>query len=299
MLETELSSLLPHAPTRSWIVSGRHSFELRQPAVLMGILNVTPDSFSDGGRLASHDAAVDAALKLVADGAAIIDIGGESSRPGAAGISADEERRRVMPVIERLHRERPAATISVDTCKASVARDAIAAGAALVNDISAGSDPEMLPMIADAGASIALMHMQGTPRTMQASPRYENVVDEVIAYLHARLDAATSAGIPESATLIDPGIGFGKTVAHNLELLRALPRFSREFARPLVIGISRKSFLSSLRPDAAPLPAAERDGISHVLHALMAPWCAALRVHDVRGARDAIALAQKLRGDHA
>jgi dihydropteroate synthase len=267
-------------------------------ARLMGILNITPDSFSDGGRYANAQHAVDAASRLIADGATVIDIGGESSRPGAAEITVAEELARIVPVIEGLRGLNGNIPISVDTCKAEVARAALAAGADMVNDVAAGSDPDMFPLIAERHVAIVLMHMQGRPGSMQDAPSYDNVVDEVVAYLHGRLEAAVSSGIPESAVLLDPGIGFGKTVEHNVALLRALPRFAYEFARPLVVGVSRKSFLSALCSQA--VAAADRDAISHVVHAAIAPWCALLRVHDVRGARAACDVARGLsEPDHA
>jgi dihydropteroate synthase len=283
MVEPSLS--FPVAPERSWTVGGRRPLGVRMPAGLMGIVNVTPDSFSDGGKFGKAEQAVAAAQQMIADGAEVIDVGGESSRPGAAEIPATEEIARIVPVIEGIRRANAGIPISVDTCKAAVARAAIAAGADLVNDIAAGADPDMFPLVAETRAGIVLMHMQGTPRTMQTSPRYDHVVDEVIAFLRRRLEAATAAGIPESAVLLDPGIGFGKTLEHNLALLRALPRFAHEFARPLVVGISRKSFLSALC--SPPVAAADRDAISHAVHTAIAPWCALLRVHDVRGARAA------------
>lgn len=263
-----------------------------RPAALMGILNVTPDSFSDGGTsLASADALV-AGVAMAAAGAAWLDIGGESSRPGATGVDAAEELRRVLPVVAGLTARLPDVPLSIDTAKAAVARAALAAGAAMVNDISAGADPGMFAVVADHGCPLVLMHMQGSPQTMQRAPRYDDVVDEVIAFLAGRLRAATAAGVREEAILIDPGIGFGKSVDHNLALLRALPRLTAELGRPLVVGVSRKAFIAGLTgafPDAA-----GRDAPSHVLHALLAPHCALLRVHDVAGARAACALAAAL-----
>jgi dihydropteroate synthase len=225
---------------------------------LMGIVNVTPDSFSDGGAYLDADAAVAHGLRLAAEGAAILDIGGESTRPGAEPVAPEEELRRVLPVIERLASSgqarlpveaggRPAwSQISVDTSKAAVARAALAAGASLVNDVTAlRGDPEMAAVVADSRADCCLMHMLGEPRTMQREPRYADVVDEVKAFLAERIEFALRAGIAEERIMLDPGIGFGKTVAHNLELLRRLGELVA-LGRPLVIGTSRKSFLGRI-----------------------------------------------------
>lgn len=262
----------------------------RRPARVMGILNCTPDSFSDGGHLATVAAAVAAGMRLVADGAAWLDIGGESSRPGAAPVDADEEVRRVVPVIAGLRAAGVTVPLSIDTVKASVASAALAAGATAINDISAGTaDSAMFPLAAEAGCPLILMHMQGTPRTMQTAPAYGDVVAEVGAALAARIAAAVAAGVRRELLLADPGIGFGKTVAHNLDLLRALPQLRAELAIELVVGISRKRFLASL--SGTPYPAG--DHLGHVLHALLAPWCALLRVHDVAGTMHALRTADR------
>ncbi|MCK6489113.1 MAG: dihydropteroate synthase [Planctomycetes bacterium] len=259
------------------------------PALLMGILNATPDSFSDGGRHLDPGAAVAAGLAMAAAGAAWLDVGGESTRPGAAAVDAAEEIRRVVPVVAGLRRAGVAAGISIDTSKAAVAAAALDAGAELVNDVSAGDDPAMLPLIAARGAACCLMHRQGLPPTMQARPDYRDVVDEVGSHLAARLAAALAAGVPAHRVLLDPGIGFGKTVAHNLALLRALPALATRLGRPLLVGVSRKSLLAALAD--ASCPADRRDGPSHILHALLASRCAMLRVHDVAGAAAALRLA--------
>jgi len=210
----------------------------------MGIVNVTPDSFSDGGQWLDHDDAIAHGRDLVAEGAAILDIGGESTRPGAQPVAADEERRRVVPVIEALRGG--GAQLSIDTTKRVVAEEALAAGATLVNDVSAlRFDPELAGLVADAGCDVCLMHMLGEPRTMQHEPRYDDVVDDVKAFLEERLAHATGEGIAEERVLLDPGIGFGKTVEHNLELLRRLDELVA-LGRPLVVGTSRKSFLGRL-----------------------------------------------------
>src|SRR5579864_7058363 len=213
---------------------------------LMGVVNVTPDSFSDGGRYLDPEAAVAHGLALEAEGATILDVGGESTRPGSEGVTADEELRRVLPVIEGLVAASVEARISVDTSKATVAEAALAAGATMVNDVTAlRGDPRMSEVVASSGADCCLMHMLGNPRTMQIDPRYEDVVGEVRAFLEERLSFATGAGIPEARILLDPGIGFGKTVEHNLELLARLDELVG-LGRPVVIGTSNKSFLGRL-----------------------------------------------------
>jgi dihydropteroate synthase len=215
----------------------------------MGVVNVTPDSFSDGGLFLSERAAVRRAVELVEQGADILDIGGESTRPGAEPVGVEEELRRVVPVIEALSRQGVAAQISIDTSKAAVARAALAAGATMVNDVSAlRADPEMAGVVAENGAECCLMHMLGEPRTMQrgvSGSSYGNVLEDVKAFLSERLEFAVGEGIDRRRVLLDPGIGFGKTVAHNLELLRRLDELVA-LGRPLVIGTSRKSFLGRL-----------------------------------------------------
>jgi dihydropteroate synthase len=210
----------------------------------MGIVNVTPDSFSDGGLFLEADAAVDHGAALAKEGAAILDVGGESTRPGAAPVSEEEELRRVLPVVDRLaalgHR------VSVDTSKLAVARRALDAGASIVNDVSAFRfDPGLADLVADRGSHCVLMHMLGDPRTMQQDPRYDDVVSEVKAFLEERLAFAMSAGVPEERVWLDPGIGFGKTVEHNLELLQRLQEIVA-IGRPVVVGTSRKTFLGRL-----------------------------------------------------
>jgi dihydropteroate synthase len=212
----------------------------------MGVVNVTPDSFSDGGLYLDHEAAVAHAGELEREGASILDIGGESTRPGALPVAEDEELRRVVPVIEALVQGGTAAQISVDTAKSRVARAAVEAGATLVNDVTAfRGDPEMADLVATSGADCCLMHMLGEPRTMQDDPRYEDVVSEVAAFLEQRMEFAIAAGVSEERIMLDPGIGFGKTLQHNLELLRRLDEIVA-LGRPVVIGTSRKSFLGRL-----------------------------------------------------
>jgi len=224
---------------------------------LMGVINVTPDSFSDGGRYLDPEAAVAHAVRLESEGAGILDVGGESTRPGAAGVTTEEELRRVLPVLEGLSAAKVRAQLSIDTSKAAVAAAAFAAGASMVNDVTAlRGDPEMAEVVADAGVECCLMHMLGNPRTMQDDPRYGDVVVEVKAFLEERLAYATASGIAEERILLDPGIGFGKTIQHNLELLARLDELA-ELGRPIVVGTSNKSFLGRLtgRPLGERLPA--------------------------------------------
>jgi dihydropteroate synthase len=216
------------------------------PFRIMGVVNVTPDSFSDGGRYLDTGAAIAHGLELEREGADILDIGGESTRPGAAPVGLEEERRRVLPVVEGLVARGTEALISVDTSKAALAKDALEAGAGLVNDVTAlRGDPGMAELVARTGAGCCLMHMLGEPRTMQDDPRYDDVVSDVKAFLEERMSYAIAHGIAEERIWLDPGIGFGKTVQHNLELLRRLDELVA-IGRPLVIGTSRKTFLGRL-----------------------------------------------------
>jgi len=268
-------------------------------AAVMGVLNVTPDSFSDGGCFLDPDTAVAHGIALVDAGADLVDVGGESTRPGAAPVPADEELHRVVPVIERL----AAATdvpISVDTTKATVARAALAAGASIVNDVSAGRlDPDILSVAADAGAGYVAMHMQGEPRTMQADPRYDDVVAEVGDFLATRVDLALDAGIAPGALAADPGIGFGKTVDHNLRLLAGLPSLVERVQVPVMVGTSRKTFIGKLLARAGgvadPLPADQRDeGTLATVVWAVERGASIVRVHDVRPAADAVRLLHAL-----
>ena len=257
---------------------------------VMGILNVTPDSFSDGGSYAATDAALAHARCMIAAGADLIDVGGESTRPGAPAIDAAVERARVLPVIEALRAE-TALPISIDTSKADVAAAALAVGADMVNDVSAGRfDVGMLPLVAERGAAIVLMHMQGVPATMQDAPVYGDVVGEVGAFLAARAAAARAAGIPAERIWLDPGIGFGKHGAHNLALLAGLERLVA-LGHPIVVGASRKGFLAALSGDpvAARLPASLA---AAVLAA--ARGARVVRVHDVGATRSALAVGDAL-----
>jgi dihydropteroate synthase len=263
---------------------------------LMGILNVTPDSFSDGGRFLAPDAALAHGRELLEQGADILDVGGESTRPGAEPVDAAEELRRVIPVLEALAAEARDAQLSVDTYKSAVARAALDAGASLVNDVSAfRADPRMAELVAERGADCCLMHMRGEPRTMQLDPRYEDVVDEVKAFLAERLQFALAEGVEEQRIMLDPGIGFGKTDVHNLELLRRLGELC-ELGRPIVIGTSRKGFLGRLAARAADAPAppdAARRLPGTIASNVLAyeRGASVLRVHDVAPVREALAVA--------
>jgi dihydropteroate synthase len=259
----------------------------------MGIVNVTPDSFSDGGLFLRADAAIERGLRLIGEGAEIVDVGGESTRPGAEPVSAAQERERVLAVIEGLSGARTAAQISIDTSKASVAEAALEAGASLVNDVSAfRADPQMAGLVADSGADCCLMHMLGEPRTMQRDPRYGDVVDEVKAFLSERLAFAVSEGVAEERVLIDPGIGFGKTVEHNLELLRRLGELLT-LGRPIVIGTSRKSFLGRILEGPGDAPAAGERLPGTLASNVLAyeRGASVFRVHDVAPVREALAVA--------
>ena len=254
----------------------------RRPSV-MGVVNVTPDSFSDGGVHLDPDTAAAAARRMRDDGAAIVDVGGESTRPGSDGVTLDEELRRVVPVLERLQGDVP---VSIDTAKAEVARRALALGAELVNDVTAlRGDPDLAGVVGDGRAYLCLMHMQGEPRTMQRDPRYDDVVSEVASFLEERLRAAVDAGVPEERICLDPGIGFGKTVDHNLELIRRLDVLV-SLGRPVLVGISRKSTLRKLT-GSDDLVAASVGGAV----AAFERGATILRVHDVKPHVDALAVA--------
>jgi dihydropteroate synthase len=260
---------------------GNFQFDLSRPLV-MGIVNVTPDSFSDGGRHLQHDAAMAHARQLIAEGADIIDVGGESTRPGAQPVSADEELERVIPVIEGL-RGVPV-PISIDTCKPRVMQAALDAGVQMVNDINALLDEAAMKIVSSSNVAVCLMHKQGTPQTMQLQPDYQDVVVEVSTFLRARIAAAEAAGMQRNRIVIDPGFGFGKTLGHNLALLRQLDVL-RELGVPILAGLSRKSMLGALTGQEADqrLPAS-------IAAALIAVQRGAniVRVHDVRATVDAL-----------
>jgi dihydropteroate synthase len=256
----------------------------------MGVLNVTPDSFSDGGDFFTPENAVTRAEQMVDEGAAIIDVGGESTRPGAVAVSLDEELERVIPVIEALHATVPV-PISIDTRKPAVMQAAVAAGAGLINDVSALQENGAVEMATSLEVPVCLMHMQGNPETMQAIPTYNNVVDEVVAYLEARAAACMQQGIPKERILLDPGFGFGKTTAHNLLLLQQLERLV-ETGFPVLVGLSRKSLIGKVLD----LPVDKRV-YPGVALAVLAVWkgAALVRCHDVRPTREAIEMCQAVR----
>lgn len=264
---------------------------------IMGIVNVTPDSFSDGGRYNTVDQALAHAEQLIEDGADILDIGGESTRPFAPPVSQEEELRRVIPVIEAITR-RFSIPVSIDTTKSAVATSALDAGAVIVNDISAGTfDPDLLFLCAQKKVPVILMHMQGCPETMQKDPRYRNVVAEILSYLKGRIKAAMAAGIPSSQIIVDPGIGFGKTMEDNLTILAALDRFS-ELKVPLLLGTSRKTFIRTLvattgdplPPDSMPVE------YGTLATSVLASFCdtAIIRVHDVAATHHALQVADAI-----
>ena len=261
---------------------GRFLLDLDRP-VVMGVINVTPDSFSDGGQFLELPAALARAQELVAEGAAIVDVGGESTRPGAAPVDESEELRRVIPLIERLAGSL-AVPVSVDTCKPAVMRRAIAAGASLVNDVSALRAPGALAAVAESGAAVCLMHMQGEPRTMQDAPHYDDVVAEVRAFLKARVAACEQAGIARSRLVVDPGFGFGKSLEHNLALLRGLPELASD-GLPVLAGLSRKRMITALTGRA------EGDRLAGSLAAAVIAsinGARIIRAHDVRETVDAL-----------
>ncbi len=276
-----------------WNITGE-SFDLSRRALVMGILNVTPDSFSDGGEFYGTDPAAEHGLLMWAEGADIIDVGGESTRPGADPVAESEELERVLPVISKLRRLAPSALISIDTSKANVARAALDAGARIINDITGGrGDSKMMPLAAERGAGFVIMHMQGAPRTMQTNPQYADVVAEVREFFRQQYACAISCGIDPMTIAFDPGIGFGKTLDHNLELLRNLALLRVE-NRPLVIGVSRKSFLGKILGSAEP---GARLAPTVALTALLRERGGdVLRVHDVKQNAAALRTVEALLG---
>jgi dihydropteroate synthase len=269
------------------------SWQLRTQAIsfdrtprLMGIINVTPDSFSDGGKTLEAAAAVEHGLRLVEAGADLLDVGGESTRPSAEKVDVREELRRVLPVVRALV-EKVTVPVSVDTSKAAVAREAIAAGAEVVNDVTAcRADPDMIPLIAETACGVCVMHMQGTPATMQQNPTYANVVEDVFGFLRDRRDALEAAGIQRTHIAVDPGIGFGKTLEHNLDLLRNARRF-QQLGCPVLVGHSRKRFIGAVLGDDA---ADRTAGTIGSALALARHGVHLLRLHDVAEVRQAIQL---------
>ncbi|HWM24978.1 MAG TPA: dihydropteroate synthase [Chthoniobacterales bacterium] len=273
-----------------WQIDDR-AIDLSQHSIIMGVLNVTPDSFSDGGEFFTAEKAVEHGVRMAAEGAQIIDVGGESARPGAQPVSAEEELARVLPVIAKL-REKIAAFISIDTTKAAVARAALEAGASIINDVSGGlADPAMMKLAAEKRSAFIVMHMQGTPQTMQANPHYNDVVAEVADFFRQQYASALECGIDSMAIAFDPGIGFGKTVEHNLELLSHLPCL-RVHDRPMVVGVSRKSSLGKMIGSAE---MSDRLAPTIAFTALLRERGAnVLRVHDVKENAAALRVTERL-----
>jgi dihydropteroate synthase len=257
---------------------GERVFDCSERTLVMGILNVTPDSFSDGGRFLDRAIAVAHATQMVDDGADILDVGGESTRPRSTPVSADDELERVHPVIERLSELHPGVPISIDTRKADVAAEALDAGATIVNDVSGGADPAMFDVVRDRKAALVLMHMQGDPTTMQEAPHYDDVVGEVHEYLRQRIEVAELAGIDAERIAIDPGIGFGKDLEHNLELMHGVDALL-DLGRPVMVGPSRKKFIGTILD----LPEEERvEGTVGAVIWMLARGAHLVRVHDVK-----------------
>ncbi len=275
---------------RQWKIAGR-VVDLSRQGLIMAVLNVTPDSFSDGGKFFTVEKAVEQGLRMAADGAQIIDVGGESTRPGAQSVAVEEELRRVIPVVEAL-RAKIDVFLSIDTSKAQVAHAAIRAGASIVNDVTGGrGDKEMMPLVAESKVALIIMHMQGDPQTMQIEPQYSDVVSDVADFFRQQYGRALDCGIDPMAIAFDPGIGFGKTLEHNLELLAQLVRI-RVHERPLVVGVSRKSFLAKLTGSSemndrlAPAVA-----LTSLLRTLGAD---VFRVHDVKANANALRVAEAI-----
>ena len=269
---------------------GERVFDCSERTLVVGILNVTPDSFSDGGRFLDRATAVAHATRMVEEGADILDVGGESTRPGSNAVSADEELERVHPVIERLAELHPAIPISIDTRKAGVAAEALDAGATIVNDVSGGADPAMFDVVRDRESAVVLMHMQGDPATMQESPEYDDVVGEVHEYLRQRIEAAELAGIDPERIAIDPGIGFGKGLDHNLELMHGVGALL-DLGRPVLVGPSRKKFIGTILD----LPEEERvEGTVGAVVCMIARGAHLVRVHDVKEVVRAVRVADAI-----
>jgi dihydropteroate synthase len=278
----------PELPAaRVWRLPDR-ALPLGPRPLVMGVVNVTPDSFSDGGRFAGTESAVAHALELAAEGADLLDVGGESTRPGAGPIPAEEELARVLPVVEALARQ-TSLPLSVDTSKAAVARECLRRGAHVVNDVTAlAGDPEMAEVVRAAGAGAVLMHMQGTPATMQLAPRYDDVVADIGRFFEERLRALAAAGLERERLALDPGIGFGKTAEHNLEILARLGELGR-FGLPVCLGVSRKGFLGKVLGGR---PVGERlaGSLAVACYAAVRGTAQVVRVHDVRATRDALTM---------
>ncbi len=274
---------------------GERAFDCSERTLVMGILNVTPDSFSDGGSFLEPEAAVRHGVQLASDGADIVDVGGESTRPGSDPVPDDEERSRVVPVIARLVTELPATPISVDTRKPAVAVAALDAGATIVNDVSGGRDPEMLDLVREREAAVVLMHMRGEPKSMQADPVYADVVGEVHEYLRERVEAAEFAGIDPERIAVDPGIGFGKDLRHNLEVIRRIDAFL-DLGRPVLVGPSRKRFIGTILD----LPEDRRvEGTIGAVAWLATHGAHVVRVHDVLEVVRAVRVVDAIAGSGA
>jgi dihydropteroate synthase len=273
----------------------KRTLVLGERTLLMGIVNVTPDSFSDGGRFLDSSAAIRQAQQLIADGADLLDIGGESTRPFAEPVPLDEELQRVIPLIDAIRKDSEI-PISIDTTKAEVARQALAAGADIINDVSAlRDDDDLVEVAARSGAPLILMHMQGTPRTMQVSPRYDSLFSEIIGFLEERIQFAVQHGVSREQIIVDPGIGFGKSVAHNLALIRDLGHF-QALNHPLMLGTSRKRFIGTILNR----PVEDREVGTAVVHSFaIAAGVHVLRAHDVAFHRQVVLMADSLRTDGA
>lgn len=281
------------AASHIWRVRGRQ-LDVGRRTLVIGILNVTPDSFSDGGEFYDEELAIGHARRLIADGADMLDIGGESTRPGRPEtVSAEEETGRVLPVLKAVKREFPDVLISIDTYKANVAQQALAAGADVINDVTAlRRSPEISQHIAAAGAGLILMHMLGEPQAMQDNPQYADVVVDIRNFLRERMQFAMGAGVPEACIAIDPGIGFGKSLDHNVQILAGL-EYLRLLQRPICVGASRKGFLGKLTGD---LPVGEREDATVAAHcAAVLNGASIIRTHDVKRARRAVAIIDAIR----
>lgn len=268
---------------RQYLQCGRFGYDLARRPLVMGILNVTPDSFSDGGRYQALEFAVERAEQMIKDGVDIIDIGGESTRPGSPSVPVDEELRRVMPVIYALREL--GYPLSIDTCKPQVMREAVIAGADMINDINGFRAPGAIEAVRDADCGLCVMHMQGTPQDMQAQPAYDDVVAEVIGFLRERVEALLAAGIARERITIDPGFGFGKSVEHNYALLRAMRRMEREVGLPVLAGLSRKSMIGAVT--GRPVEQRMAGSLGGALAAI-AQGARIVRVHDVAETVDAL-----------
>jgi dihydropteroate synthase len=272
---------------RQYLQCGRFGYDLAKRPLVMGILNVTPDSFSDGGRYQALEFAVERAEQMIKDGVDIIDIGGESTRPGSPSVSVDEELRRVMPAIYALREL--GYPLSIDTCKAAVMREAVIAGADMINDINGFRAPGAIDAVKDSDCALCVMHMQGSPQDMQASPSYEDVVADVIAFLRERVEALLAAGVVRERITIDPGFGFGKSVEHNYALLRSISRMESELGLPVLAGLSRKSMIGAVTGRSVEQRLAGSLGGAL---AAVAQGARIIRVHDVAETVDALKIWQ-------